>query len=292
VTLAGTLATTNGGTGLTSFTANGLVYASSTSALATGSGLVFDGTNLGLGVTPSAWSGLTAIQSLRASLVGLGNNGYFGSNWYFDGTNNKYIASAAASRIDFTAGGMQFQTAPSGTAGNAISFTQSLALGKGTTLVLENGTSSSGTGIAFPATQSASSDANTLDDYEEGTWTPALYFGGNAVGLTYASRFGTYTKIGNLVSATVQISLSANGSSTGEATILGLPFTSNSTQAYTAFLQTDNVSFTGSALIYLPPNSTTLAAYYESTAAVSVPITNSNIPGNATLRVTMVYQSA
>jgi len=42
VTLAGTLATTNGGTGLTSFTSGGVVYASSSSALATGSGLVFD----------------------------------------------------------------------------------------------------------------------------------------------------------------------------------------------------------------------------------------------------------
>ena len=46
VTLGGTLATTNGGTNLTSFTANGLVYASSTSALATGSAFTFDGTNV------------------------------------------------------------------------------------------------------------------------------------------------------------------------------------------------------------------------------------------------------
>ena len=51
VTLSGTLATTNGGTGLTSFTANGVVYASSTSALATGSNLVFTGTNLGIGTS-------------------------------------------------------------------------------------------------------------------------------------------------------------------------------------------------------------------------------------------------
>ena len=50
ITLSGTLATTNGGTGLTSFTANGVVYASSTSALATGSALTFDGANLGVGV--------------------------------------------------------------------------------------------------------------------------------------------------------------------------------------------------------------------------------------------------
>ena len=44
--VTGTLGTTNGGTGLTSFTANGVVYASSTSALTTGSGLKYDGTNL------------------------------------------------------------------------------------------------------------------------------------------------------------------------------------------------------------------------------------------------------
>ena len=64
ITLAGTLATTNGGTGLTSFTANGVVYASSTSALATGSALTFDGTDMGIGGSPV--SGLP-IRLLRTS---------------------------------------------------------------------------------------------------------------------------------------------------------------------------------------------------------------------------------
>ena len=68
VTLAGTLATTNGGTGLTSFTSGGVVYASSTSALATGSALVFDGANLGVGVTPSPWGFGKAIQAGTANL--------------------------------------------------------------------------------------------------------------------------------------------------------------------------------------------------------------------------------
>jgi hypothetical protein len=55
VTLAGVLGTSSGGTNLTSFTANGVVYASSSSALATGSALVFDGTNFGVGTaSPSA----------------------------------------------------------------------------------------------------------------------------------------------------------------------------------------------------------------------------------------------
>jgi hypothetical protein len=62
-TLSGTaLPTTSGGTGLTSFTSGGVVYASSSSALATGSALVFDGTNLGLGVTPSASQGRLQVN--------------------------------------------------------------------------------------------------------------------------------------------------------------------------------------------------------------------------------------
>ena len=57
--------------------------------------------------------------------------------------------------------------------------------------------------IKFPATQNASADANTLDDYEEGTWTPAyaLTTPGTSSFGTYATQTGTYTKIGNKVEA-------------------------------------------------------------------------------------------
>lgn len=82
--------------------------------------------------------------------------------------------------------------------------------------------------LKFPATQNPSSDANTLDDYEEGTWTPALTFGGAAVGMTAtAQTLGRYTKIGNMVAVYFRHQLSAKGSSTGTAVIGGLPFTSN-----------------------------------------------------------------
>lgn len=73
--------------------------------------------------------------------------------------------------------------------------------------------------IKFPATQNASADANTLDDYEEGSWTPAV--GGTA---TYTVQAGTYTKIGNLV--TIQLRLTINAIGTGStAVVSGLPFT-------------------------------------------------------------------
>ena len=88
-----------------------------------------------------------------------------------------------------------------------------------TTIGVGNATpSASGSGITFPATQSASSDANTLDDYEEGTWTPSL--GGTT---TYLAQTGYYTKIGNVV--TVYGVLYINAIGTGSVnTISGLPF--------------------------------------------------------------------
>ena len=76
----------------------------------------------------------------------------------------------------------------------------------------------SGVGIAFPGTQTSSSDANTLDDYEEGTWTPSI--GGTA---TYNTQTGTYRKIGSLVSVIAFININVRGTgSTGQIT--GLPF--------------------------------------------------------------------
>ena len=82
--------------------------------------------------------------------------------------------------------------------------------------------------LRFPGTQNSSSDPNTLDDYEEGSWTPTLTFGGAAVGMvTTAQTLGRYTKIGNQVAVYFRHQLSAKGSSTGAAVVGGLPFASN-----------------------------------------------------------------
>ena len=83
--------------------------------------------------------------------------------------------------------------------------------------------------IAFPATQAASSGANTLDDYEENTWTPVLGGSGGTSGQTYTTQVGTYVKIGQLVVAQFAITLSAKGTITGNCEIQGFPFTSNGT---------------------------------------------------------------
>jgi len=85
--------------------------------------------------------------------------------------------------------------------------------------------STSGSGITFPATQSASSNANTLDDYEEGTWTPSL--GGNT---TYAAQVGTYTKIGKIVYVSAYLIVTTIG--TGSTVYIeGLPFSGTTTSS-------------------------------------------------------------
>jgi hypothetical protein len=84
----------------------------------------------------------------------------------------------------------------------------------------------SGVGIKFPATQSASSNANTLDDYEEGTWTPTIAAGGGYTGVTYTIQNGAYTKIGRIVQLTCYLQFS--GTSNGSAIqVASLPFQLN-----------------------------------------------------------------
>jgi len=84
-----------------------------------------------------------------------------------------------------------------------------------------------GSGITFPATQSTSTDVNTLDDYEEGTWTPTL-IGTSTVGTaTYTVQVGKYTKIGNCVTIVAEITYNS-GTGTGRMRISGLPFAGSS----------------------------------------------------------------
>jgi hypothetical protein len=84
--------------------------------------------------------------------------------------------------------------------------------------------SASGAGITFPATQSASSDANTLDDYEEGTFTPA--FSRSGINVAYTSRNGFYTRVGRVVTLCCDLQLSTITAQGSGVLFLGaLPFT-------------------------------------------------------------------
>lgn len=63
--------------------------------------------------------------------------------------------------------------------------------------------------------------------HSTGTWTPAVSFGGSTTGVTYSTQVGEYTRVGNLVTVTLHLVLTSNGSGTGSALIGGLPFASD-----------------------------------------------------------------
>ena len=89
--------------------------------------------------------------------------------------------------------------------------------------------SASGAGITFPATQSASSDANTLDDYEEGTFTPVWTNLTVAGTPTYSA---IYAKIGRKVFCEVSVASTGTTSSTIDVTNFdGLPFSCGSVRS-------------------------------------------------------------
>jgi hypothetical protein len=285
--------------------------------------------NLGLGVAPSAWSQGSAFE-LLAPGMGLWNGSgspssiYMTSNAYFNG-GFKYGGNGEASHYYQYLGQHVWSTATSGTAGNAISFTQAMTLdasgnllvGKtatgfgtagielrsgGTLWATASGTNAAsfnrlssdgaiayfskdgatvgsiGTGYGVVDIKGGTSGllmgnsavlpvngsgtltdnsydigagsfrfkdlylsggvylggtgaANHLDDYEEGTWTPTFLGSGTNPTVTYATRSGIYTKVGNLVTCTFVVGTSANSGGVGDIRIGGLPFAQSSNAA-------------------------------------------------------------
>jgi hypothetical protein len=128
--------------------------------------------------------------------------------------------------------------------------------------------------------------ANALNDYEEGTWTPA---DGSGQGLTIASATGMYTKVGRIVTATAAFTYPSN-SDNNYAIIQGLPFyASNTSDAEYApgSIQTSYISATNRHLAPLVYRNTNKFYFYDS----ENPLTNGNISAK-NFRVTVVYYTA
>ena len=151
--------------------------------------------------------------------------------------------------------------------------------------------STSGAGITFPATQSASSDANTLDDYEEGTFTPVIEGDSTAGTGTYSTQTGNYTKVGNRVLVNLQLRWTAH-TGTGNMIIKTLPFTSGSGATVCAGYLANFASLTSPAneikQWYLSANSTTINL--ESVPVAGGGTTALAMDTNAGITLTFQYQ--
>jgi hypothetical protein len=224
-----TVPATAGGTGQTSFAVGDLLYADTTTTLAklpdvaTGNALISGG----VGVAPS-W-GKIGLTTHVSGILPVANGGTNASTASITSFNNitGYSASGATGT---TTTNLVFSTSPSITTpslvGNATLSTGNLIQG------------TAAKGINFTAnTPAAGMTSQLLNWYEEGTWTPTITFGGASVGVTYGANSGTYTRIGNVVTGRFIVGLSSKGSSSGNASISGLPFTVNASNLGSAVVE-------------------------------------------------------
>ena len=142
--------------------------------------------NVGVGVTPSAWATVTGLQVKNASVYGYGNEGGMYANAYYNG-GWKYIASAAATGYDSNASSGQHRwfTASSGTAGNAISFTQAMTLDASGNLGVgvtnpSHKIHAYGSGTVFSAVQSTTAAAAFTASSASGNDAAVLFNSGGA----------------------------------------------------------------------------------------------------------------
>lgn len=106
--------------------------------------------------------------------------------------------------------------------------------------------------IKFPATQNASADANTLDDYEEGTFTPVLRDAAAGNAATAGTSYGAYTKIGDTVHFALKLyDINTTGLTAGNAVFVsGLPFAAMSANGeFTSTVRVTNTTTTTGAVL-------------------------------------------
>lgn len=219
------------------------------------------------GATDSAFTALTVNASTNDAFMGIGYSSS-GGVWQIFPT---YNATAGYKPLAFVVGGAE---AARFTTNGGFQSVNSISVGNATP-------TTSGAGITFPATQSASSDANTLDDYEEGTWTPSL--GGNT---TYNSQNGTYTKVGRQVTVRGQVNVNAIG--TGSTTLIsGLPFTASGNFHGTGYwgLAANNLVF----MVLQTVSSDTTIQIYDATAATATLGTTAVFANSTNVTFTLTY---
>jgi hypothetical protein len=225
-----------------------------------------------------------SLSSLNNTVIG-NNAGYYITS----GAKNVILGSYTGSAAPISAIGSNYVVLSDGD-GNIVASTKTAQ-----TFALQGGTLSAGTGIAFPATQSASTDANTLDDYEEGTWTPVLRDAAAGTAATTGASTGQYTKIGNVVYfRALLINIDTTGlTSVNGAFITGLPFTSSSLGSFfdTPVLVTANsvTATSGSIALLISPTATSGSLLNNTTTGQTLFLVSQLTSGNADLFISGQY---
>jgi hypothetical protein len=261
---------------------------------------------LGLPVIGSSSPGNTAFLSSTDLTATAGQTVFASAGSYTPGFVQVYRNGARLGNADFTAtNGTTITLASAATSGDLVtieyytltSLTNALPLTGGTvtgTVTFNSAitgaaatfsgiVAANGGGIQFPATQVASADANTLDDYEEGTFSPTAIGGTSGTG-TPTDQRGNYVKVGGWVFVQLYIAFDKN-TLLGNVKIANLPFTSKNTY----YLSTSCGYWTGLATAILNPtsymgggqSSFTVTKLTAASTNTNAPLTNTDLSASA-----------
>jgi hypothetical protein len=148
--------------------------------------------------------------------------------------------------------------------------------------------------IRFPTSPNSSSDANTLDEYEEGTWTPTVSFGGTAA-TAYTYRSGEYVKIGKVVNVSFRTTITNLGAGTGDIAITGLPFTVGSATgnvAPAAVVVDAGITYTGSFMAFAGISGTTINLGHYTEAGAADPIDKNDCTATVDFAMQCTYEAS
>ena len=148
-------------------------------------------------------------------------------------------------------------------------------------------------GVALGVAASSNASSNTLDDYEEGSWTPAFTgSSGSAGSVAHSVQEGYYTKIGRLVTCQFNLTLTNRGSWSGEARLTGLPFDPADTFPAAGSVSLDNVNVPNDASghdVYVNPGATYFRFYYTQDFASRTFVQVNQVTDSADFNGTISY---
>ena len=298
-----TASTTLGVTGVSTLTAGaviqGLTVGRGASAVSTNTAVGVSAlgaiTTAGISTSVGYQSGFSATDEGYNTFVGYqaGYSTTKGFNQFFGMEAGKSVTTGYSNTIlgAFTGngGGLDIRTANnyaviSDGDGNPL-----ISTANSKTVALKGAVPNSGTGITFPAGQSASSDANTLDDYEEGTFTPVIASTGGGTN-TYVRQNAKYTKVGRLVAAEIDVRLNVNSMSSGNLTITGLPFANGAAVTTAPLISSPPATSAAYYVVgYIDAGASTITLNRVTGAATEVTLTTATFASGESLAFTFSY---
>jgi hypothetical protein len=297
--VTGTLPVANGGTGTaTAFTAGSVIFAGASGVYSQDNANFFwDDTNnrLGIGTTTINADGIEISKLVgRASPVPAElrlTSKDDGTGWsttlpwarltFYDSDTSlggPKLAASIETIMDAVAGGYSsVYIKTQDTSGSPYALKTAVKIDGAQNVTVSNGNlviGTSGKGIDFSATPGTGT-SELFADYEEGTFTPAMTSGSGGP-ITLSTATGQYTKIGNLVTFRLRVTVSNANSAGGAIKVTGLPFTCSSTIACrNRVISADVSNVTGSTM-------DSIGGTYVANATTDINILTSTF-GNVTL---------